>query len=69
MDDDEALHFHVTFILKRIVSWPRYRKGMDDQTASSIADEIIKHLKLSNWRIRRGPPAPGHSTPGPPRTP
>jgi hypothetical protein len=25
MDDDEALHFDVQFIVKRVTSWPRYR--------------------------------------------
>jgi hypothetical protein len=62
MDDDAALHFDVKFIVARRVAWPRYRKGMDDQTSSSIASEIIKHLKLSNWRFRKGPPTPWHST-------
>jgi hypothetical protein len=62
MDDDAALHFDVKFIVARLVAWPRYRKGMDDQTSSSIASEIIKHLKLSNWRFRKGPPTPCHST-------
>jgi hypothetical protein len=42
---------------------------MDDLTAGSIACEIIKRLKLSNWRFHRGPPTPPHSTPGPPAKP
>lgn len=67
MDNDEALHFDVKFIVKRVTSWPRYRRGMDDLTASCIAREIINHLRLANWRFRKGPPAPGHSTPGPRR--
>jgi hypothetical protein len=29
MDDEESLHFNVKFIVKRIVSWPRYRRGME----------------------------------------
>jgi hypothetical protein len=69
MDDETAQHSDVKFVVRRIVTWPRYRNGMDDQTSSSIASEIIKHLKLSNWRFRRGPPTPGHSTPGPRRKP
>src|SRR5260221_11850482 len=48
----EALHFDVKFIVKRIVSWPRYRKGMDDLTASCIANDIVRHLRLANWRFR-----------------
>jgi hypothetical protein len=68
MDDDRGAAFRRQIHrLKRLVTWPRYRKGMDDQTSSSIADEIIKHLKLSNWRFRRGQPTPPHSTPGPRR--
>jgi hypothetical protein len=27
---------------------------MDDQTSSSIASEIVMHLKLSNWRFTKG---------------
>lgn len=65
MNDDEALHFDVKFVVRRLVSWPRYRKGMDELTASSIASEIVKHLKLANWRFRKGPPSTWHSTPGP----
>jgi hypothetical protein len=55
--------------VKRTVSWPRYRRGMDDLTASCIAREIIAHLRLSNWRFHKGPPSGGHSTPGPRREP
>jgi len=29
-----------------------------------IADQVIAALKLSNWRITKGPPDPPHSTPG-----
>jgi hypothetical protein len=68
-DDEDDLHFDVQFIVKRVAPWPRYRRGMDDLTASCIAREIIRHLRLSNWRFRRGPPAAGHSTPGPRRGP
>jgi hypothetical protein len=60
----EALHLDVKFIVKRVTSGPRYRRGMDDLTANCIAREIIKHLRLSNWCFRKGPPAAGHSTPG-----
>jgi hypothetical protein len=69
MEDEDELHFDVKFVVRRIVSWPRYRKGMDDLTAGSIAREIIKHLRLSNWRFHRGPPAAQRSTPGPRREP
>jgi hypothetical protein len=53
---------------EKVAGGPRNR-GMNDQTAGRIAREIIKHLHLSNWRIHRGPPAGGHSTPGPPQRP
>jgi hypothetical protein len=46
----EALLFDVKFIVKRIVSWPRHRRGMDDPTTSRIAREIVTYLHLSNWR-------------------
>ena len=41
MDEDKELRFYVAFIVRRTVSWPRYRKGMDEGTAKRIADEII----------------------------
>jgi hypothetical protein len=66
-NDEDELHFDVKFVVKRIVSWPRYRRGMDDQTEGSIAREIIKHLRLANWRLHRGPSTAGHSTPAPRR--
>jgi hypothetical protein len=59
LDDDEALQFDVKFIVKRVISWPRYRRGMDDQIAGRIAREIINHLRLANRRFRKGPPAAG----------
>ena len=51
---------------EKVASGPRNR-GMNDQTAGRIVREIIKRLRLANWRFHRGPPAPGHSTPGPRR--
>jgi hypothetical protein len=58
-NNEDELHFDVKFVVRR--------KGMDDLTADRIAREIIKHLRLANWRFHRGPPAAGHSTPGPRR--
>jgi len=29
-----------------------------------IAGEVIAALKLSNWRLEKGPPRPPHFTPG-----
>jgi hypothetical protein len=66
---EDELHFDVKFVVRRIVSWPRYRKGMDDSTAGRIAREIVNHLRLTNWRFHKGPPTAGHSTPGPRREP
>jgi hypothetical protein len=37
--------FNGKFVVRRVVSWPRYRKGMD---AGRIAAEIINHLRLAN---------------------
>jgi hypothetical protein len=51
--------FNVKFVVRRIVSWPRYRKGMDDPIAGRIAREIINDLPLAHWRFHRGPPVPG----------
>src|SRR5260221_11130494 len=33
MDDDETLHFDVKFIVARLVTWPRYRRGMAERSA------------------------------------
>jgi hypothetical protein len=44
------------------VTWPRYRREMTDLVHGCIAGEIVKHLKLSNWRFTKGPPTPWHST-------
>jgi hypothetical protein len=51
--------FNGKFVLRRIVSWPRYRKGMDHSIAGRIAREIINHLRLANWPFHwsaAGPP-------------
>jgi hypothetical protein len=30
----------------------------------TIARDVVAALKLSNWRVTKGPPNPPHSTPG-----
>ena len=34
----------------------------EDEPRFRLARRIVAHLKLSNWLIRRGPPADSHST-------
>jgi hypothetical protein len=64
MDDDteERLRHDIGFIICRLVTWPRYRREMTDLVRGCIAGEIVKHLKLSNWRFTKGPPTPWRST-------
>jgi hypothetical protein len=37
------------------------RRTLTEEEQFRIADEIAADLKLSNWDIRPGEPAPGHS--------
>jgi hypothetical protein len=53
MDDD------IGSIICRLVTGPRYRREMTDLVRDCIADEIVKHLKLSNWRFHGGGPRRG----------
>ena len=64
MDDDieKGLRNDIGFIVCRLVTWPRYRREMTDLVRDCIADEVVKHLKLSNWRFHPGRPTPSHST-------
>jgi quercetin dioxygenase-like cupin family protein len=66
---ERELRFDIGFILKRVVTWPRYRKQMDDVTERSIAGEIVEKLKMRNWCFTKGPPTPWHSSPSNSREP
>ena len=60
VDDEDDLKFCIKFIVARLRIWPQRRKEMTEDVAGMIANEIMAHLKLTNWRIRKGPPAMGH---------
>lgn len=36
---------------------------VEDEPRVHLARRIVRHLKLSNWHIERGPPTPDHSAP------
>ena len=41
----------------------RRRELLSDAERGRIADAIAEHLRLSGWRIEKGPPAAPHSPP------
>jgi hypothetical protein len=36
------------------------RRALTDDDQDRVAEAIVKHLELSNWKIEEGPPQPGH---------
>jgi hypothetical protein len=38
------------------------RRSLTDEQQDRVAEAIVKHLELSNWKIEQGPPQPGHGT-------
>jgi hypothetical protein len=38
------------------------RRSLTDAEQDRVADAIVEHLELSNWKIEEGPPLPGHGT-------
>lgn len=47
----------------------RRRELLSDAERGRIADAIAEHLRLSGWRIEKGPPAAPHSPPASERDP
>jgi hypothetical protein len=60
--DEDELRLSIAMALSKIVTKPRgaereciYRK--------MVAEQIVAHLKLANWRFVKGPPLPPHGQP------
>jgi hypothetical protein len=59
--DDEHLVFDLMFALSKIKTKPR---GDRDSTyRRMVAEQIVAHLKLSNWKFEKGSPLPPHGQP------
>jgi hypothetical protein len=37
------------------------RRALTDDEQHKVADAIVEHLELHNWKIERGPTREGHS--------
>jgi hypothetical protein len=58
MTDDEELRLDIAMALSKIKTKPRGDR--DGVYRKMVADQILEHLKLCNWRFVKGPPAPHH---------
>ena len=65
-DIAKAVHSDVRYALTFKVG--RSRRPLTDTERDMVADAIVEHLQLANWRIERGPPWGGfaHLGQGPP---
>lgn len=62
MPDPETPEWTVAWAIKRAL---RLHLGPQHKYLPvTIARDVVAALKLSNWRISKGPPHPPHSTPG-----
>jgi hypothetical protein len=57
--DDDALRLSIEMALSKIKTKPR---GADRDAIyrKMVAEQIVAHLKRSNWRFAQGPPLPPH---------
>ena len=58
--DDEHLIFDIVMALSKIKIGPR-GEDRDEIYRRMVAEQILEHLKLSNWKFERGSPSPNHS--------
>jgi hypothetical protein len=59
-DSDDDLARDIGFALWR--SPFRLKRGQDLEACTSIAREIVRHLRRSLWLFKRAPPDAPHST-------
>ena len=57
--DDEYLIFDLMFVLARIKLKPKGPE-QDEIYRRLVAQQIVDHLKLANWKSEKGPPLPHH---------
>ena len=56
--DDDDLRLSIEVALSKIKTKPRGDR--DDIYRKMVAEQIVAHLKLANWRFVKGPPTPHH---------
>jgi hypothetical protein len=55
--EQDSLRLSIVIGLRKGLSLCRgMRKTLTEEQQKTVADEIIKHLELSNWKIAQGPP-------------
>ena len=58
--DEDHLRFDIAFALSKL----KVRaKPLDEMQRKMAAEQIIAHLKLSNWQFVKGAPAANHGQP------
>jgi hypothetical protein len=63
-EDEERLRMDVWYALGD-VPIPRTRADRSGPAwRNQVADQIVQHLKLSNWVMRKGRPLPHHAAGG-----
>lgn len=62
IENEADLVRDIAFILPRVLgAVPKRRRDLYGDWAEMMARRIVDHLRLSNWRINKGPPAQPHS--------
>ena len=56
--DEEDLRFTIEMALLKIKIAPK--PGRDETYRRIVAQKIVDHLKLSNWKFTKGQPLPPH---------
>ena len=60
--DEDELCLSIAMALSKIVTKPRGAER-DGIYRRMVAEQIVAHLKRSNWRFTKGPPLPPHGQP------
>ena len=57
----------IAYVLRGLDTFPASRRSRAKLPFNPdvLADRIVDHLRLANFRVLKGPPAKGHSTTGP----
>ena len=60
--DEDELRLSIEMALSKIKTKPRGAER-DAIYRKMVAEQIVAHLKLGNWRFVKGPPLPPHGQP------
>ena len=60
--DDDELRLSIEMALSKIKTKPRGAER-DATYRKMVAEQIVAHLKLANWKFVKGPPSPPHGQP------